>query len=120
MNPVSLVAACFLLAGLFWPRLSYPGESRGWEVEWERTLRAAKKEGQVVFYGASRYEAVFGEFQKKYPEIRVVAVTTGRPPELVQRMMTKRRAGKYLVDLYIAGASTMHAVLYKGKALDLL
>jgi len=89
-----------------------------WQAEWERTLQAAKREGQVVFYGAARYEAVFAEFHKKHPEIKVVAVTTGRPPDLAQRLMTERRAGKHLVDLYIAGASTMHAVLYKGKALD--
>jgi ABC-type Fe3+ transport system substrate-binding protein len=113
------IGAAAALALLFEVESLAAAEPRSdWQAQWEQTLKAAKKEGQVVFYSASRYEAVFGEFQKKYPEIKVVPVTTGLPPDLAQRMMTERRAGKYLVDLYIAGASTMHRVLYKGKALD--
>ena len=89
-----------------------------WKKEWGKVLEAAKGEGQVVFYGASRYEKLFAEFHKRFPEIKVVAVTSGLPPDLAQRLMTERRAGKYLADLYIAGASTMYRVLYKGNALD--
>src|SRR6266545_7253306 len=97
----------------------FAGEAKpAWQGEWDRVLEAAKGEGQVVFYGASRYEKLFAEFHKRFPEIKVVAVTSGLPPDLAQRLMTERRAGKYLVDLYIAGASTMHRVLYKGNALD--
>jgi iron(III) transport system substrate-binding protein len=89
----------------------------GWQIEWEKTLEAAKKEGQLVIYGGSDYDLLFAEFQKRYPEIKVVSViVTGR--EVAQRMMTERRAGKYLVDLYLDGASTAYSVLYKGKVLD--
>ena len=95
------------------------GEAKpAWQAEWEKVLQAAKGEGQVIFYGASRYENLFAEFHKRFPEIKVVAVTSGLPPDLAQRLMAERRAGKYLADLYIAGASTMHRVLYKGNALD--
>jgi iron(III) transport system substrate-binding protein len=88
-----------------------------WQAEWEKAVAEAKKEGQLVIYGSSDYDTLFAEFQKKYPEIKVVSViATGR--EVAQRMMTERRAGKYLADLYLDGASTAYSVLYKGKVLD--
>ena len=88
-----------------------------WQAEWEKTVEAAKVEGQLVIYAGADYDALFAEFQKKYPEIKVTSViATGR--EVVQRMMTERRAGKYLVDLYLDGASTAYSVLYKGKVIE--
>ena len=88
-----------------------------WEIEWQKTLEAAKKEGQLTIYGSTDYDLLFAEFQKKYPEIKVVSViATGR--EVAQRIMTERRAGKYLADLYLDGASTAYGILYKGKVLD--
>ncbi|HZA55063.1 MAG TPA: hypothetical protein VE616_12500, partial [Candidatus Udaeobacter sp.] len=40
------------------------GEAR-WQTEWEQTLAAAKKEGEISFYGSQGYEKVFEVFQKK-------------------------------------------------------
>ncbi|HEY6366902.1 MAG TPA: hypothetical protein VI585_19150 [Candidatus Binatia bacterium] len=40
----------------------------------EKTLVAAKKEGQVVL-SMRRYEGVLAEFEKEYPEIKVVTIT---------------------------------------------
>ena len=72
-----------------------------------------------MVYGASDYEKVFGEFQKKYPEIKVTFVGAGeKPPALAQRLIAERRANQYLADLYVAGAWTAHSALYKPKALD--
>jgi hypothetical protein len=45
-----------------------------WQQEWEKTLEAAKKEGQVTVY-ISGYEAVLAEFEKEYPEIKVISVS---------------------------------------------
>src|ERR687895_358566 len=45
-----------------------------WQQEWEKTLEAAKKEGQVTVY-ISGYEAVLPYFEKEFPEIKVTAVT---------------------------------------------
>jgi ABC-type glycerol-3-phosphate transport system substrate-binding protein len=88
-----------------------------WQAEWEKTVEAAKAEGQLVIYGGNDYETLFAEFQKKYPAIKVTSViATGR--EVAQKMMTERRAGKYLVDLYLDGASTAYSVLYKGKVIE--
>jgi len=97
--------------------------SADWAKEWEKTLEAAKKEGQVSIYlcstcsATNRYEAILDEFKKEYREIKVVTVT-GSGAQLVQREMAERRAGKYLADIHSGGANAAFNTLYKGKALD--
>lgn len=111
----------YFLLGIF---LSAPiaaavaAESR--EGEWERTVAAAKKEGKLSFYlydGEDVLSTVAQLFQKKYPEINIVT-TPGRGNTLAPRIMAERRAGKYLVDVYIAGVTTTYEVFYRGKILD--
>ncbi|HXV79206.1 MAG TPA: extracellular solute-binding protein [Candidatus Binatia bacterium] len=87
-----------------------------WEQEWEKTLEAAKKEGQVTVYIAG-YEAVLPDFQKDYPDIKLVAVAA-RGSDLVQRLSAERRAEKYLADVYSAGGGSLYRILYLGKMLD--
>lgn len=88
-----------------------------WRTEWEKTLQAAKKEGQVTIYAANVYEQVFREFQKQFPEIHVVMVA-GTGDQIGPKIMTERRASKYLADLYISGTGTGHDVLHRAGALD--
>lgn len=45
-----------------------------WKKEWEKTLAAARKEGQVTIY-IYRYEALLQDFKRDYPGITVVSVT---------------------------------------------
>src|SRR5690242_10662505 len=87
-----------------------------WKKEWEKTLAAAKKEGQVTVY-IYRYEALLQDFKKEYPGINVVSVT-GRGNEMTARLMAERRAGKYIGDVYSGGTNSLYNTLYKGKALD--
>ena len=89
-----------------------------WKAEWEQTVSAAKKEGEVSFYGSQGYEKVFEIFQQKYPEIKVNSVTNLRGSEHGQRVMTERRAGKYLVDLFINGVVTPIQVYLKANILE--
>ncbi len=89
-----------------------------WKAEWEQTVAAAKKEGEVSFYGSQGYEKVFEVFQQKYPEIKVNSVTNLRGSEHGQRVMTERRAGKYLVDLFINGVVTPIQVYLKANILE--
>jgi iron(III) transport system substrate-binding protein len=94
------------------------GEAKGTaQAEWERTLQAARKEGQVTIYGSEVYDGVFRHFQKRYPEIKVVAVVGGGN-RLVHRAMGERRAGQFLIDLYLSGSGTAHDVLLKAEVLD--
>ncbi|MGH7886690.1 MAG: hypothetical protein ACREPG_02415, partial [Candidatus Binatia bacterium] len=91
-----------------------------WQTEWERTVHAAKKEGSLslyLFQGEGELAAMAQLFQKKYPEINVV-VTPGRGNTFAPKIMAERRAGKYLVDAYIAGATTAYEVFYRAKILN--
>lgn len=92
----------------------------GATVEWERTVAAAKKEGRLSLYlyqGDGELESVAQVFQKKYPEVAVTTVT-GRGNLLGPRILTERRAGKYLADVYIGGPTTPYTVFYSAKVLD--
>ncbi len=91
-----------------------------WQAEWDRSVQAAKKEGGLslyLFQGEGELGNVAQLFQKKYPEINVVT-TLGRGNTLAPRIMAERRAGKYLVDVYISGVTTAYEVFYRGKILD--
>src|SRR6266850_2437222 len=111
-----------VLVGVFgftvrpWTALAAVADS--WKAEWEQTLAAAKKEGEISFYGSQGYEKVFEVFQRKYPEIKVNAVTNMRGSEHGARVMTERRAGKYLVDLFINGVVTPIQVYLKANILE--
>lgn len=101
-----------------WLGAAAPGNvSAAAESEWERTVAAAKQEGSVVLYVSDIYGEVFRDFQKKYPDIDVVAMA-GRGSQIAQRVMAERRAGKYLADLYIGGSGTAYNVFYEGEILE--
>lgn len=109
----------FALGGmlLFWLLLA--GESAAqanWQKDWEKTLAEAKKEGQVTVY-IYRYDKLLQDFKKEFPDISVISVA-GRGTELTARLMSERRAGKYIADVYSGGTNGNYNVLYKGKALD--
>jgi len=89
------------------------------QAEWEKTLQAAKQEGEVVLYTARDYDVLFSQhFNKRYPEIKVSAVITANTTGVSQRIIDERRAEKYYWDVYNAGASTGYSMMYKGKVLD--
>ncbi|HEV8725132.1 MAG TPA: extracellular solute-binding protein [Candidatus Binatia bacterium] len=87
-----------------------------WKKDWEQTLAAAKKEGQVTIY-IYRYEGLLQDFKREFPGINVVSVS-GRGNDLTTRIMAERRAGKFIADVYSGGTNSLFNILYKGKALD--
>jgi len=112
-NPMQ---AIFLIAVLiFFSAGNGAAAEVGWETEWERTVKAAEQEGQVVIYKISG-DTEWNAFQKKYPKIKVVSVP-GSAAQIQQRLLAERRAGKYLADMVRLGGGTT-TVLFKAKALD--
>ncbi len=88
-----------------------------WEMEWKKTLSAAKKEGRLVIYGPGGREKVYVHaFRQAYPDIRV-SYASGRLSSLVSRIMAEWRAGKPLVDLLIGGTTIPLSTLKKAKML---
>ncbi len=106
---VLLAAQIFLIL----VALSAYGATADSRAEWEKTVSAARAEGQLTVYGSRPYESVFPEFQKKYPGIKVVYVL-GRAPDLVTRALSEQRVGKYLGDLFLAGVTPTFTVYEAG------
>lgn len=77
-----------------------------WEIDWDKALQEGKKEGTVVIYstGGGEVRVLATAFQKKYG-IAVESVV-GRGAELTARLSSERKAGLYLVDLYLGGSGT--------------
>jgi len=99
------------------PRLAHAAEAKpAWQREWEKTVAAAKKEGQVSVY-ISGYEEVLPDFQKEYPEIKVIAVT-GRGSQIGQRLIAERRGEKFLADVVSSGGVTTYQQLHVAKVFD--
>ena len=84
-----------------------------WEEDWNKTLAEAKKEGQVNVYLS--YDALLPHFQKEYPEIKVVGVV-GRGNDLTQKLISERRAEKYIADVISTGPRP--AEFYLAKIYD--
>lgn len=119
-NETAKPAICLFALSLLWSGLSpaFSGEREGSKSEWERTVEAAKKEGQVNVYPAHNQASVIdaGVFQKRFPEIKVVQVVV-QGAAAVQRILSERRAGKYLADVHVGGGN-VGLQLYRAKAYD--
>jgi iron(III) transport system substrate-binding protein len=89
-----------------------------WQEQWEKTVKAAEQEGQLVLYSLSEIgDAIANSgFQKKFPKIKV-SVVGARGGEHVSRIMAERRAGKFLADVGNLG-NTSPYTLYQSKVLD--
>jgi iron(III) transport system substrate-binding protein len=83
--------------------------------EWERTVNAAEREGQVVVYKIA-HDAEWQAFQKRFPKIKVTLIQ-GSAAQIQQRLLAERRAEKFLADVVRLGGGTSTS-LYKAKALD--
>lgn len=112
-------ATGFLLAIILNSSLILAADPKtAWQADWDKTVKAAEEERELVIYMTQAFEPVFREaFQKKYPKIKVTMVT-GRGPELSQRIMNERRADKFIVDLYISGNISPLTVFHRAKILD--
>lgn len=75
-----------------------------WQLEWEKVLAAAKKEGEVRLWGDQEvtHPDIVAGFSRAHPYIKVVTVS-GRVGDLMPRIIAERRAGKHLADLYSGG-----------------
>jgi iron(III) transport system substrate-binding protein len=87
--------------------------------EWEKTLAAAKKEGQVTVY-IGGWGAVLDEgvFQKRFPEIKLVSVSLRGGGDIAKRVLAERRAEKYLADVVLEGFNSTYNTLHAAKVFD--
>ena len=104
MNIIHLVAGAILVADLVFPAL-------GRAQITPQLIEAAKKEGEVAFYGAMPINVVkriTDTFEKKY------AITVkhwrGDATEIVNRVLTEARAGKPTFDVNLGNEAVMQAL----------
>src|SRR5574341_2143004 len=67
----------------------------------DSVIAGAKKEGQLVWYATTAQtdnKVVLDAFMKRYPFIRAQSIRAGGP-ELAEKFLFERRAGKYLADV---------------------
>ena len=88
-----------------------------WQVEWEKTLKAAEVEGEVTVYVVDYPRFTVGQFQKAYPKIKLNLVDGPSGPALASRLMAERKAEKYQADLFITGQGVHVSLLYPAKTL---
>ena len=90
-----------------------------WKQDWEKSVAAAEKEGEVTIYGQSR--AGVGKallaFKDAYPKIKINFVG-GSGSDLAKKIMAEKRASKHLVDLSVGGGGTMVLVYHKAGHLQ--
>jgi len=89
------------------------------QQDWEKAVVAAEKEGQVTIYGppGTNYQNAIGAFQSAFPKVKLVYVP-GSGTNNSQRLVTERRAGKFLADVFIGGSGSLIEVLFDGNLLD--
>lgn len=126
--PFTLIAfqrLLFFLAIVFISWIGLPGRPYGaetapsWQLQWQKTLEAARKEGQVIVYGpagSDARKALADAFQQKYGIS--VEYQGGRGTERIVKMKAERDAGQYLVDIHVGGLTTPLVSLKPIGALD--
>ncbi|HEY7321109.1 MAG TPA: extracellular solute-binding protein [Candidatus Binatia bacterium] len=112
------VKAILLSAWLF--NLAFVDTANGdWKQDWEKTVAAAEKEGEVTLYAQSR--AGVGKallaFKEAYPKININFIG-GSGSDLAKKVMAEKRAGKHLVDISVGGGGTMVLVYHKAGLLQ--
>lgn len=81
---------------------------QGWELEWQKTLKQAKKEGRLSLYAGVNprvREALAWEMKRRFGI--EVEFTSGRGAEIAEKLLRERKAGIFTADLYMGGSSTI-------------
>ena len=83
-------------------------EKEGWQVEWDKSLQEAGKEGKVVIYGShgpDLRDSLSEAFQKSYG--LNIEWVSGRSSELIPKIKAERRAGLFLGDVFITSSQSL-------------
>jgi ABC-type Fe3+ transport system substrate-binding protein len=112
-------------SGLFWIffgivpsiNVAISAETPNGQTEWDQIVRAARNEKELTIYGNVGYESIFAEFGKKYPDFKLSYVTGRGSADIVPRVLSEQRAGKYLGDIFLAGPNATF-VIHQAKGLE--
>jgi iron(III) transport system substrate-binding protein len=106
-------AALALIASLFVMPALADAPKADWKADWDKTIEAASKEGQVVISGPSGRgwrDFLTQRFQKDFPKIQLkLTATAGR--DFWPRLVKEREVGEYLWDMRVGGSDDNTHVL---------
>ena len=114
-NARGYLSALLLLAIIALPP---SGAWAQWQQEWDKTVKAAEKEGKVVVWavgGRLQREWLVDSFQKSYPKIAVEFLT--RADRAAPKIIAEQQQGMFLADILVGGTNLVEALLPSG-ALD--
>lgn len=114
------VAGC-LLAFLMLPVAAYGAEptagKQPWEVEWDKAVAAARKEGKLIAEVSSdfvrNYRPLIEHFERKFG-IKVTLQGGGRGRAAVNRIVAEAGAGLYNVDYFGQGTTSTEVLIDAG------
>ena len=109
---IAILSAFYCIGARVALRAAEPPKA-AWQVEWDKTVKAAEQEGQLTLYSNEGIDGSIKDFQSKFPKVKVVLVS-GRAGQLVTRLMAERRADKHLADLSKLGTGSASA-LYRAR-----
>lgn len=93
----------------------------GWQAEWEKAVAEAKKEGSLIVYSGAGPELrvmVAPLLEQKYG-IKMELIS-GMGSAISAKLLRERKAGIYLGDIYISGATTSITTLKPGGVFDVI
>lgn len=93
--------------------------TEAWQDNWDKIVKEAKKEGKVVIYSTASSVLrvpLSQPFQAKYGIS--VEMYFGRGAEVAQKLITERKAGIYITDIYNGGSGTPVRQIKPTGALD--
>ncbi len=81
-----------------------------WEIEWEKMVEAARKEGKVVIFNSGTFVGARDPMARVFKEKYGIDIefTNGGSTEIEERLFRERRVGIYSVDVRISGSTTFH------------
>jgi ABC-type Fe3+ transport system substrate-binding protein len=89
--------------------MSHAQAQPAWKQQWDKTVSAGKREGEVVVFGPAGETIrtfLVESFKKSFPGITLEFVG-GRAAEQATRMKAERDGGVYSVDVFIGGSVSM-------------
>lgn len=92
-----------------------PVAAQDWKQDWDRTVAAAKKEGEIIISAPSGRvwrDALNVEWKKSFPEIEL-KMTPAASREFWPRIVKEQEVGQYLWDLRVGGPDNLSYNLKK-------
>ena len=113
------LAAAIMMMGIIAP-VAQVNSAEPKPKGWEQLVKAARKEGALMIYGASVLgrgkPTIIDYFTRAYPGIKVQSAMARRVQTL-SRMLSERRANRFIPDVFVGGTTSAVVTMKEAGAL---